>query len=75
MVLVIGKRNDEENAKEKLFTYASHVPVNSFKVRTFILIFFYGGVLFSYVDSRASKQQWLTPSKSYHVMYTPAMHS
>jgi len=25
------KRNDEENAKEKLFTYASHVPVNSFK--------------------------------------------
>ena len=42
MVLVIGKRNDEENAKEKLFTYASHVPVNSFKVRTF----FYGGVFF-----------------------------
>lgn len=40
MVLDIGKRNDEENAKEKLFTYASHVPVNSFKVRTFILIFF-----------------------------------
>ena len=39
MVLDIGKRNDEENAKEKLFTYASHVPVNSFKVRTFILIF------------------------------------
>ncbi|KAF9224981.1 60S ribosomal protein L31 [Gyrodon lividus] len=25
------KRNDEENAKEKLYTYASHVPVNSFK--------------------------------------------
>ncbi|KAF8893123.1 60S ribosomal protein L31 [Infundibulicybe gibba] len=25
------KRNDEENAKEKLFTYASHVPVTSFK--------------------------------------------
>ena len=40
MVLDIGKRNDEENAKEKLFTYASHVPVNSFKVRTFILIYF-----------------------------------
>lgn len=40
MVLDIGKRNDEENAKEKLFTYASHVPVNSFKVRTFISIFF-----------------------------------
>lgn len=27
-----GKRNDEENAKEKLYTYASHVPVPSFKV-------------------------------------------
>lgn len=27
-----GKRNDEENAKEKLFTYASYVPVESFKV-------------------------------------------
>ncbi|EGO01269.1 hypothetical protein SERLA73DRAFT_151758 [Serpula lacrymans var. lacrymans S7.3] len=26
-----GKRNDEENAKEKLFTYASHVPVTTFK--------------------------------------------
>ena len=25
------KRNDEENAKEKLYTYASHVPVVSFK--------------------------------------------
>lgn len=25
------KRNDEENAKEKLFTYASHVPVTTFK--------------------------------------------
>ncbi|KIJ64735.1 hypothetical protein HYDPIDRAFT_28102 [Hydnomerulius pinastri MD-312] len=25
------KRNDEENAKEKLYTYASHVPVTSFK--------------------------------------------
>ncbi|KII91557.1 hypothetical protein PLICRDRAFT_105972 [Plicaturopsis crispa FD-325 SS-3] len=25
------KRNDEENAKEKLYTYASHVPVITFK--------------------------------------------
>ncbi|KAF9645547.1 hypothetical protein BDM02DRAFT_500208 [Thelephora ganbajun] len=25
------KRNDEEGAKERLFTYASHVPVTSFK--------------------------------------------
>lgn len=31
----IGKRNDEENAKEKLYTYVSHVPIPkaSFKVR------------------------------------------
>ena len=29
----LGKRNDEENAKEKLYTYASFVPVESFKVR------------------------------------------
>ena len=29
----IGKRNDEEGAKEKLFTYASHVVVDTFKVR------------------------------------------
>lgn len=28
----VGKRNDEENAKEKLYTYASHVPTASFKV-------------------------------------------
>jgi len=25
------KRNDEENAKEKLYTYATHVPVDTFK--------------------------------------------
>ncbi|RDX45822.1 60S ribosomal protein L31, partial [Lentinus brumalis] len=25
------KRNDEENAKEKLYTYATYVPVESFK--------------------------------------------
>ncbi|KAG0699425.1 60S ribosomal protein L31 [Suillus ampliporus] len=25
------KRNDDEGAKEKLYTYASHVPVTSFK--------------------------------------------
>jgi hypothetical protein len=30
--LGLGKRNDEENAKEKLFTYATHVPVTTFKV-------------------------------------------
>jgi large subunit ribosomal protein L31e len=27
------RRNDEEGAKEKLYTYASWVPVESFKVR------------------------------------------
>lgn len=35
---VIGKRNDEENAKEKLYTYATYVPVDSFKVRLIIRI-------------------------------------
>ena len=30
--IFLGKRNDEENAKEKLYTYVSHVPVTSFKV-------------------------------------------
>lgn len=32
LMLYIGKRNDEEGAKEKLYTYASHIPVTSFKV-------------------------------------------
>ncbi|KAK0437845.1 putative 60S ribosomal protein L31 [Armillaria borealis] len=27
----IGKRNDDEGAKEKLYTYASHIAVTSFK--------------------------------------------
>lgn len=36
----LGKRNDEENAKEKLFTYASFVPVESFKVRSSIYAVF-----------------------------------
>ena len=31
LTYILGKRNDEENAKEKLYTYASHVEVNSFK--------------------------------------------
>lgn len=33
MIANLGKRNDDENAKEKLYTYVSHVPVTSFKVR------------------------------------------
>jgi hypothetical protein len=33
-----GKRNDEENAKEKLYTYASHVPVETFKVSLVLLL-------------------------------------
>ena len=32
-----GKRNDEENAKEKLYTFATHVPTASFKVRLLVL--------------------------------------
>ncbi len=35
-----GKRNDEENAKEKLYTYASHVPTASFKVGLLASLFF-----------------------------------
>lgn len=31
----LGKRNDDEGAKEKLYTYVSHVPVTSFKVRRY----------------------------------------
>lgn len=30
---LLGKRNDDEDAKEKLYTYASYVHVTSFKVR------------------------------------------
>lgn len=30
--MFLGKRNDEEDAKEKLYVYASHLPVASFKV-------------------------------------------
>jgi hypothetical protein len=33
-----GKRNDEENAKEKLYTYATHVPVETFKVSLVLLL-------------------------------------
>jgi large subunit ribosomal protein L31e len=46
-----GKRNDEENAKEKLYTYATHVPTASFKVslvsrfpRQVVLTCWYGRV-------------------------------
>jgi hypothetical protein len=27
-----GKRNDDENAKEKLYVVATHVPITEFKV-------------------------------------------
>lgn len=32
--MILGKRNDDEDAKEKLYTYATHVVVPSFKVRS-----------------------------------------
>jgi large subunit ribosomal protein L31e len=41
-VTYTGKRNDEEGAKEKLFTYASYVPVTTFKVRLVFPLFFTG---------------------------------
>lgn len=31
LYLPLGKRNDDEGAKEKLYTYASYVPVDTFK--------------------------------------------
>ena len=51
-----GKRNDEENAKEKLYTYASHVPVDSFKVRTVPCLFlpYSANVLTTRVSRRSS---------------------
>jgi large subunit ribosomal protein L31e len=33
LAILPGKRNDEENAKEKLYTYVSHIAVTTFKVR------------------------------------------
>ena len=47
----LGKRNDEENAKEKLYTYVSHVSVTSFKV---CLPFFTMGCLISYPTGPAN---------------------
>ncbi len=32
LIFFVGKRNDDEGAKEKLYTYASYVPVTTFKV-------------------------------------------
>lgn len=37
MNLLLGKRNDDEDAKEKLYTYATHVVVPSFKVGAYFL--------------------------------------
>ena len=34
-LLPLGKRNDDDDAKEKLYTYASYVQVASFKVGSF----------------------------------------
>lgn len=42
---VLGKRNDEEDAKEKLYTYATHVPVTSYKVRLVISCHFYRNLI------------------------------
>ena len=63
----IGKRNDEENAKEKLFTYASHVfvPRGGFKVRLLFFLFIPRPVMPDIHIStiRACKQPLWTPSK------------
>lgn len=42
---ILGKRNDEEDAKEKLYTYATHVPVTSYKVRLVISCHFYRNLI------------------------------
>lgn len=49
-----GKRNDEEGAKEKLYTYASHVVVTSFKVCILPLLFLMGSTT-TFFPPRASK--------------------
>lgn len=46
-LLLTGKRNDDEGAKEKLFTYASHVVVTSFKVCISPLLFVLSSTTFS----------------------------
>ena len=64
---LLGKRNDEENAKEKLFTYATYVPVDSFKVRYhFIQIWTVNAQDMIFVLPtfyRASRLSLSTPSK------------
>lgn len=56
-----GKRNDDESAKEKLYTYVSHVPVTTFKVCGSS----YSSVDLISISLRASKQQSLMQSKMY----------
>lgn len=39
-----GKRNDDENAKEKLYVVATHVPMTEFKVGSFARRWYIGRV-------------------------------
>lgn len=49
-VYILGKRNDDEDATEKLYTYASHIPVTSFKVGGICILPFYPCLIF-YIGS------------------------
>lgn len=56
---ILGKRNDDENAKEKLYTYVTHVPVTSFKV----LVMYTPLPHYSNTSIRNSKRRSLTQSR------------
>jgi hypothetical protein len=56
----LGKRNDEENAKEKLYTYASYVPVTSFKAS---LLLVHPHKRPDQIRNRVCKPWLLTPSR------------
>ncbi|OSD00539.1 hypothetical protein PYCCODRAFT_691351 [Trametes coccinea BRFM310] len=57
------KRNDEENAKEKLYTYATYVPVESFKVCPLSRPPYPSQAHLLYHTHRASRPSSSTPSK------------
>jgi hypothetical protein len=66
--LLLGKRNDEEGAKEKLYVYASHVQVVSFKVShlSYFLFTFFPDSTLQGLETVVS-DAW--DSSLYYVMY------
>ena len=65
---ILGKRNDAEDAKEKLYTYASPVTVISFKVGLFTWDTIACAKVFFY--PRVCKQWLLMQSKFHLLLYT-----